>query len=328
MGKQHAWHANSDPASEITLYVDAIQERAQQLADRYGGTATTECCRALDDPDVQGVILTVPDLLHAPLALQALGAGKHVMVEKPISLTLEDADAMITAAERGGCMLFVAHALRFRPALRRIKRLIEKETFGTPIFARYHHEHFPDLRDRPWLVTEEEGGVFISGAVHHADLMRWWFGEVKAVTGHAMEVRPEYKAVGQYDHTLIVYDFESGAMGESTYSYSSHHANLHPSVEASATFTEGDLLLLTDGTLHIYQPAQTALLDQQGTLTLRPLPGTGIGFEVPHFTECIRMQQRPAITAQDARRALELVLAARQSAHEGRKLRVLAVSAA
>jgi len=202
MGSQHAWHAHNDPASEIVLFVDRNLLRAQQLADRYGGAASTEYQRALDDTRVQGLILVVPHTLHAPLALQALAAGKHVMVEKPICLTLEDADAMIAAADRAGRVLFVAHVLRFRPSLERIRQVIAEGALGTPLFARYHNEHFPDLQERPWLASPEEGGVFLAGAVHHTDLRRWWMGEVAAITGHARQIRPEFQQSGQADHTL------------------------------------------------------------------------------------------------------------------------------
>jgi hypothetical protein len=112
MGRLHAGHAASDPACRVTLYVDQDLGRAEQLASRFGGVATTDYRRALDDPHLHGVILTVPDPLHAALAIEALAAGKHVMMEKPISVTLADADGVIAAAERAKRIVFVAHVLR------------------------------------------------------------------------------------------------------------------------------------------------------------------------------------------------------------------------
>gem|GEM_PF-6024077 len=119
---------------------------------------------------------------------------------------------------------------------------------------------------------------------------------------------------------LIIYEFTSGAMGETTYSYASRHTSLQPAVEATVTLSGGEMLLFTDGTLHIYRAGQPAFMDRPGTVTMTPLVGNGISAEAPHFAECIRHQQQPAITAWDARRALELVLLARQSAQEGRTL--------
>lgn len=327
MGEAHAWGAANDPTSEISVFVDSHLDKAQRLASRYGGVATADFTRAVSDPDVKGVILALPHTLHHSLAMQALKAGKHVMVEKPISLTLEEADDMVAAANRGGLVLFVAHVLRFRPALQFIQRVIADGSMGAPIFARYHNEHWPNLRENAWLAAWDEGGVYVSGAIHHADLMRWWMGDVKAVTGHAIQVRPEYKASGREDHTMMVYDFASGAMGESTYSYASHHAHMQPAVEAAVTLSEGDILLFTDGAIHVFRAGQPAFLDQPGTVAFRMRPPQGMGeagsaAEVPHFSKCILEGRRPVIAAWDARLALELVLLARQSAHEGRKLPV------
>jgi predicted dehydrogenase len=150
--------------------VGNVKLRAARVDERE------EAVEALGDSQIDGVILTVPDTLQAEFAVQALAAGKHVMMEKPISVTLADADAVIAAAEGARRVVFVAHVLRFRPALRRIMRLLANGMLGEPIFARYHNEHFPDLRTRPWLASVEEGGVFVSGAIHHADVLRWWLG--------------------------------------------------------------------------------------------------------------------------------------------------------
>src|SRR5919202_1470676 len=83
IGRLHAGHAAGDASSRITLYVDQEAARAERLAVRFGGVATADYRRALDDPQLHGVVLTVPDALHAALAVQALAAGKHVMMEKP-----------------------------------------------------------------------------------------------------------------------------------------------------------------------------------------------------------------------------------------------------
>jgi predicted dehydrogenase len=327
MGEAHAWGAANDPAGEIAIYVDRHLEKAQRLANKHGGIATVDYRQALEHPDIQGVVLALPLTLHHPFAMQALAADKHVLVEKPISLSLEQADEMIAAAEKGNLVLFVAHVLRFRPVLQFIQRAIAEGSLGTPVFARYHNEHWPPLRENAWMADWEEGGVFVGAAVHHSDLMRWWMGDVTAVTGHGLRVRPEFRQSGREDHAMIVYEFLSGAMGESTYSYASHHMRMHPAVEAAVTLTDGEILLFSDGTLHVYRHGEPAVLDELGTVTFRMRPSesrfeAGSAAEVPHFSSCIISGHQPAISAREARLALELVLLARQSAEEGRKFLV------
>lgn len=327
MGEAHAWAARNDPRSEVSVFVDTTLAKAEAFASTHGGAAANDYRRALDDHSVDGVIVALPHRLHWSVTMDALAAGKHVMVEKPISLSLEEADDMIAAAHRSGLVLFVAHVLRFRRSLQFVKSIIERGSLGRPFFVRYHNEHYPDLREGAWLAAWEEGGVFLSGAIHHADLMCWWMGEVKAVTGHAIQVRPEYHASGREDHTMIVYNFESGAIGESTYSYAIHRHNLNGNVQAYLAGDEGELVLDYNDTLHLFNQTRSTFHDEKAPVVLsladpRSRIEAGSAAEVPHFTECILEGKEPIITAHNARRALELVLAARQSAREGRTIAV------
>ncbi|MHB0876692.1 MAG: Gfo/Idh/MocA family protein [Anaerolineae bacterium] len=327
MGYAHALAASRDGHSRVVACVDPQVERAEALARQFGAYATSDYGRVLADGAVDTVVLAVPHTLHRGHTVAAATAGKHVLVEKPMANTLADCDAMIVAAENAGIVLLVGHVLRFRPALQLVKRYIDEGTLGRPIFARYHNEHYPDLSgSRRWLAEYDEGGVFLSGAVHHSDLMRWWLGEVAAVTGFSRIVRPEYHASGREDHTLIVYDFASGALGESTYTYASHAPQaMMMTPESVVTFTEGSIATFYDGEVRLYGHEREVALGQHFAATaLRDDSAveSGSGSEVPHLTDCILKGTPPLISPRDARRAVELVLAARQSATEGRRIAV------
>ena len=327
MGYAHALAASADARSVVAACVDPVLERAGRLAHSFGGYATTDYERAVDDAGVGAVVLAVPHSLHRDYTVRAAKAGKHVLVEKPMATSLGDCDAMIAACEEAGVVLLVGHVLRFRPALQLVKRLIDEGSLGCPFFARYHNEHYPDLSGgRRWLAAYDEGGVFLSGAVHHSDLMRWWLGEVAAVTGFCRTIRPEYHESGREDHTLIVYEFENGALGESCYSYASPAPQgemMTP--ESTVTFTEGMVATFYSGDVRVYGHKRDLYAGQPFVATaVRGESGVeaGSGSEVPHLTACILDSARPLVTPQDARRAVELVLAARCSAEEGRRIRV------
>ncbi|MBI4027527.1 MAG: Gfo/Idh/MocA family oxidoreductase [Verrucomicrobia bacterium] len=335
MGHAHGFAVSQDPNGELVLCIDPKKKRTETLAGRFGGKPSTNYEACLTRKDVDAVVLAVPHSLHCPLALQAFAAGKHVMVEKPIACTLKESDQMIQASRRGHRLLFVAHVLRFRKSLQLVKRILDEGILGAPVFARYHNEHYPKLGEfQAWLANHDEGGVFVSGAVHHTDLMRWWMGEVRAVTGHAIQVRPEYKKSGREDCTMIVYDFKSGAMGESTYSYASIAPQaLMNMTEASVVCTEGQVLVTHDHLVRIYSPNHPVFGDRKGFVLVEESQATSLGesgsaAEVPHFSECILKEREPLITAQDARRALELALAARDSAASGKRVDVSGGSAA
>jgi predicted dehydrogenase len=327
MGYAHALAAARDGRSRVVACVDPQAERAEALAKQHGAYATTEYERVLADGGVDAVVLAVPHTLHRRYTEAAAEAGKHALIEKPMANTMADCNAMIAATERAGVVLLVGHVLRFRPALRLVKRYIDEGTLGQAVFARYHNEHYPDLSgSRRWLAEHDEGGVFLSGAVHHSDLMRWWLGEVTAVTGFSRIVRPEYQASGREDHTLIVYDFASGALGESTYTYASHAPQgLMMTPESVVTFTGGSIATFYDGEVRVYGHEREVGLGQRFAATAihgDSAVESGSGSEVPHLTECILDGTPPLIAPQDARRAVELVLAARQSAAEGRRVSV------
>jgi len=327
MGYAHAAAAAADPRCRVVACVDPQIARAERLAAEFGGRAASDYKQALADPEVKAVVLAVPHTLHRDYTVWAAQAGKHVLVEKPIALTLGECDDMIAACERAGVVLLVGHVLRFRRSLQLVKRIIDEGSFGRPILARYHNEHFPDLSgNRKWLSAYEEGGVFLSGAVHHTDLLRWWLGEATAVTGFARTVRPEYHESGREDVTLIVYEFASGALGESTYSYANRAPqDLMGMIASSVTFSEGGIVTFGDGQVRLYREGGDLCAGQPFAATTVRDPGStesGSDSEVPHLTDCIVNGARPLISPQDARRAVELALAARQSAHEGRRMRV------
>lgn len=327
MGYAHALAASHDERSRVVACVDPQLERAEAMARQFGAYATSDYDKVLSDGGVDAVVLAVPHTLHRRYTVAAAQAGKHVLIEKPMANTLADCDAVIAAAERAHVVLLVGHVLRFRPALRLVKRYIDEGTLGRAVFARYHNEHYPDLSgSRRWLAEYDEGGVFLSGAVHHSDLMRWWLGEVTAVTGFSRTVRPEYQASGREDHTLIIYDFASGALGESTYTYASHAPQgLMMTPESMVTFTEGSIATFYDGEVRVYGEEREVGLGQHFAATALyddSAVESGSGSEVPHLTDCILTGKPPLILPQDARRAVELVLAARQSAAEGRRITV------
>ncbi|MGQ9554583.1 MAG: Gfo/Idh/MocA family protein [Anaerolineae bacterium] len=327
MGYAHAQAARADTRSRVIACVDPQIERAERLAREFGGYATTEYQRVLADKAVDGVVLAVPHSLHCDYTVRAAQAGKHVLVEKPMANTLEDCDAMTTACERAGVVLLVGHVLRFRRSLQLVKRIIDDGSLGRAFFARYHNEHYPDLSGgRRWLSFYEEGGVFLSGAVHHSDLMRWWLGEVAAVSGFCRTIRPEYIESGREDHTLIVYEFANGALGESTYTYASHAPqSLMMTPESTVTFSEGMVATFYNGEVRVYGHERQLYAGQPFVATAvvdRSAVEAGSSSEVPHLTDCILTGKPPLISPQDARRAVELVLAARRSAQEGRRIEV------
>lgn len=158
----------------------------------------------LADPEIDLIDLCLPSHLHRSLAIQAMEAGKHVLVEKPIALTLDDADAMIAAAERTGRLLMVAQVLRFWPEFAAIKDLMESGEYGALRGA-----HFKRVISRPtwsgddWFSDPSKtGGAVVDLHIHDTDFVQYLFGPPAAVwsTGSVSDR-------GQVDYLVTEYQY-------------------------------------------------------------------------------------------------------------------------
>lgn len=129
-------------------------------------------------PEVEMVHIATPPWTHYELTRAALLAGKHVLCEKPLALTLEQAEELVTLASEKRLRLAVNHLLRYSELLQAVKRILDSEVLGKPLHAFFENyaqnEHLPP--DHWFWDPERSGGIFIEHGVHFFDLHRWWFG--------------------------------------------------------------------------------------------------------------------------------------------------------
>lgn len=318
MGKTHAEAALADPASNVHYCVDVDASRAGDLARRVSAKGSTDYDAVLADPELDAVIVCLPHTLHRDFCVRAAKAGKHVIVEKPIAVSLPEADEMIAAAGANGVHLLVAHVLRLDPNLIRVKELIDSGAMGEPILARIHTNGFVRDSSRQyeygsWYYSKGEGGAALGGAIHHADLITWWLGKVKSVTGFEQSNRPEFKAVDEPDFSLIVYEFESGALGETTYGYGTHATAANALPFAVISLRRGTVTILGNGEYRVYGSASDPD-DSRSRVEISASRGGSLAAkEVPSFSQAILNGAPLFITPQEARRALELILASSES---------------
>ncbi len=141
----------------------------------------------LGDAEVEAVDICLPTNLHAPLAVAALGAGKHVLVEKPMALVGAEADRMVEAAEQSGCVLMTAHVLRFHPAYQALFKLLDSGTLGPVRYALFRRRCAAPTWG-PWEfdAAQSGGGVF-DLLIHDVDICLRAFGNPEALTATGFE---------------------------------------------------------------------------------------------------------------------------------------------
>jgi UDP-N-acetyl-2-amino-2-deoxyglucuronate dehydrogenase len=314
------------------MAMDTRAELARNLGETHGVPWTDRVEAVLANPEVDAVYVAVPHDLHAPLAIRALEAGKHVLVEKPIATTLADADAMIAAARANRVRLSVNFVAQIDPAFRAARDLVAAGAIGTVIGthivyrgnkpASYWTGGFTGRVQTDWRSskTRAGGGVLIMNAIHDLNTLRF-------VTGlEVTRVHAEYGTfatpVEVEDYVAATYRYDNGAIG---------------SVEAGSALPGRDPLRDVDriygtaGQILFGSPFQIYLSEPVTGLSAgewQPLPIAPLGPEeqqvamVDGFSEPILAGRAPAVPAEDGQAALATVLAAYRSGAEGRPVSI------
>lgn len=175
--------------SRLVLCADSDPRRAASLAGLHAGAASTDDWReAVAHPDVDVVIVATTNDVLAPVALAAIEAGKHVLVEKPAARSVEEIDRVIAAARAHQRLVRVGFNHRYHPAFCQARSLIDQDALGPLMFARarYGHGGRPGY-DREWRAdpARSGGGELIDQGIHLIDLARWFLGDFPHVAGYA-----------------------------------------------------------------------------------------------------------------------------------------------
>lgn len=215
IARKHAVALSRIEGAELVSVCDLDDQRARRLAAEFEGVQTYTDYRAMlqrDDLDI--VSVTTPSGTHASIAQDVAASGRHVVVEKPMALTLEDADAQIAACMEHGVRLFVVMQNRFSRPVRALRRALESGRLGTLVLGTVRLRWCRDQAyydAASWRGTRHaDGGVFRNQACHHVDLLRWMMGDVASVM--AMSAR-RLADIEAGDTGVAILRFTSGALG-------------------------------------------------------------------------------------------------------------------
>ena len=317
---RHAKSVHEASNAEVAAAMDVKEEVARDLAERYGVPWTTDLDELLSMDGIDAVYIATPHHLHAPIAIKAAEAGKHIMVEKPIATTLEDARKMIEAAESNGVLLSVCFISRYRVDAAKAKELVEKgaigEVIGLTIYVMsdkpetYWHGGYTGRVRTDWRTKKAEsgGGILIMNAVHNIDLLRFITG-LKPVRVYA-EYDTFATPVEVEDWISVVVRYENGAIG-----------SIDASSCARGRGISGDRIYGKEGQIVLGNPLRVfTRLEVEG---LKPGEWSEIKLEQPKdprtlyvegFAEAVLSgAEKPPVTGEDGLEALKLILAAYKS---------------
>lgn len=193
---------------------DTDVTRAEAFAQATGGTPYDDLATMLKDTEAAIISISTPSGNHAADIRAALESGRHVVVEKPMTLRPEDAAALTRLAEEHGLMLCVVKQNRYNPAMRKIKQTMESGRFGKPVLGTVRVRWARDMgyyTMDPWRGKfVSDGGVITNQAIHHIDALQWVMGPVEAVCAQGVA---RLNAIEVDDTTVAILRFASGALG-------------------------------------------------------------------------------------------------------------------
>jgi len=222
---EHVKAIESNPHTYVAAICGRNFENAKRFAKTYASKAKVyaEYEDMLEDANVAIVSECMPNYLHAPEAILALEAGKHVILEKPAGITAEETEKLYAAAEASDTKSVVSFVLRWHPMVQNIKSLLAKDAFGEIYYAEadYWHGISPKFNSYNWIRQKKfAGGAMITGGSHAVDLLRFLHGEVAEVSAYAVGKRDDF----DYLTTCVAaLRFEDGTVGKASASLDGLH---------------------------------------------------------------------------------------------------------
>lgn len=317
MGRRHAENLRrAIPRANLLAIADTDVERARQVA------AELELKEFYDsiDPvlarkDIQSVVVASPAKFHASAIQAAAAAGKDILCEKPVALTLEEADAALAAVASAGVRLQVGHMRRYDPGYAAAKKRIEGGEIGDPvIFKSVGRDREPPPLG--YFQSGLNGMLFLDSSIHDFDLGRWLMSdevvEVQAFAG--VSVLPELKQFGDVDSGVINLRFSQGAIG-----------NVESFRQARYGYDIRTEIVGSKGTLTVGYLRQTPQLALTGAGAAHGVVdhflvrfADAYQKELEDFVHAVLAGRPPRVTGRDGRQALAIALAAERSHRESR----------
>ncbi|MEM2087193.1 MAG: Gfo/Idh/MocA family oxidoreductase [Thermoproteota archaeon] len=317
MGRYHARVYSELPGVRLVATADVVEKNARVAAREFGAEKWyTDYNDLLARPDIDAVSIAVPDHLHREPTIAAARAGKAVLLEKPIATTLRDADAIVNAVRKAGITFLVGHIVRFDYNYAKAKEYLDRGLLGEPvsIWARRNNSITSPMRLKNWL---KETSPLLFLGVHDIDVMRWIIG--RSITRVYAEAESRVLKPLAKDAVWSVFRFKGGTIG------ALENIWILPS---SMSFDFKLELVGARGSLWISQPSDSFLFwGEKGPETLscyQPvIHGKVKGYlrdEIIHFLNCVEGKEKPLVSAEDARAAVEVALAIHKSIKEGRSV--------
>jgi myo-inositol 2-dehydrogenase / D-chiro-inositol 1-dehydrogenase len=314
--------------AEVVAVASPTPGHAADFARRHGiPAAYADYRELLRDPAVELVSVTAPNDLHARITLDAAAAGKHVVCEKPLCVTLEEADAMIDACARAGVLLLYAEELFFAPKYAKAKRMADEGAFGRVHLVKQSEKHSGPHADWFWDTDRSGGGALMDLGCHGIAFCWWFLGKPNVQSVYAqLSTQVHGARTRGDDEAVTIVEFAGGAVGVVENSWTKP-GGMYDAVEVYGDGGQTYADLLMGNALPTYSEAGYGYAVEKAPSTrgwsypvFEEHWNYGFPQEMRHFARCVRGTETPVADGETGRVVQEVLYAAYASAGLGRKV--------
>ncbi len=333
------WHAdaiNSIPEAELVAVADVVEEKAKALGEKYRVDWYTDFHKVLEREDVDIVNICTPSGLRRDIAVPAAKAGKHIISEKPLEVTLEKADEIIKTCEERGVKLAVIFQSRFSDAARTVKSALEKGKFGQLVYGEaslkwYRTQEYYDSAGWRGTWAMDGGGALMNQGIHNVDLLQWMMGEVDTIFAYTGLLAHEKIEVE--DTAIAVLKFKNGALG-SIVAMTSAYPGYARRIEIYGT---KGTAVMENGRIKVWnfkeedeedQKIKEAISQKEERVATGASSATaGLSYEehrrqILDFINSLEENRPPLVDGREGRKSIEIILGIYTSARERREVKL------
>lgn len=309
---KHAQAIEETKGSRLVAVYDPDTQRARDFAQKYNAAWYDDYSEMLKYQAVNIVCICSPSGLHAEQGIEAARAGKHVLMEKPMALSVADADRLIEACNEARVKLSVVYQNRFKPVIQKLRRAMDQQLFGTlthgnaTVRWNRNDDYFSQS---PWRgATGMDGGVLMNQAIHNIDLLQWLMGPMESVFAYATT---RIRKIDGEDVGVAVLRFANGALGVIEAATTIYPKNLEESL--SIFGSKGSAIIsgvtASDINTWLFEKDQE---DMEGSSTL-----TGHRAVIEDLIKAIDEDVSPLVDGEEGKKSMEIVLSIYESARKG-----------
>ena len=326
---RHLPEIKAHPAAEIGAVCDIVEARAIELAQQYDCKAYTDYQELVQNPDLDAIVVAASNTTHAEMTIAALQAGKHVLCEKPMATSLEDARRMIAAAKEAGKQLMIAHNQRLEPANQKARDILSSGKLGkvltfASVFGHPGPQDWAIDGKKTWFYRKEIAGLGVLGdlAIHKLDLLRWLlqddYVEATAFMDTLAKRYPDGGLIDVEDNALCLLKTQKGALGSMTASWSYRKENNSTTIYCEKGVLE--IYVHPDFPIVVHYDHEQSEYHKVGKKSTNvEQVKSGI---IDAFVDALLAGKDVPISGIEGYKALEAVLACQKAAQSGRSVRI------